>query len=253
VRSPIDDGTRTQLFPLSSSQRRRSGSPLLVGLPEPAPKRRKAKEPALSADTYVPDPNLGSHLEQAVDDRRNQLLSTHTAKEGAKGPSGASVHTAIESDEGPSAVSVHAAQETVRSSSASEESVQGSSPVNLASSGIYSEKSAKSGQDKWGDLVDEDTSKEDEKGLKEDDGVTTDEDEDENKAWAEAAKARDKRRDSIVDVSSASEPKESVKGPGSASKSEDHLSGSLLSENNAQSSSSESKEVPQALSAEERD
>jgi hypothetical protein len=102
-----------------------------------------------------------------------------------------------------------------------------------------------------GDLVDEDTSKEDKKCLKEDDGVTTDEDEDENKAWVEAAEARKRRSDSIVDVSSASEPKEGDKGPGSASKSEDHPSGSLLSENNAQSSSSESIEVPQALSAEE--
>jgi hypothetical protein len=50
---------------------------------------------------------------------------------------------------------------------------------------------------------------------------------------------------------SASEPKEGAKGPSSASKSEDHLSGLLLSENNAQSSSSESKEVPQAPSSEE--
>jgi hypothetical protein len=118
--------------------------------------------------------------------------------------------------------------------------------VNLASSGICSEKSAKSGKDNWGDLLDEDDSKEYEKGLDEDDGVTTDEDEDENKAWAEAAKARKRRSDSIVDVSSASEPKEGDKGPGSASKSEDHLSGLLLSENNAQSSSLESIEVPQA-------
>jgi hypothetical protein len=105
TRSPIDDGTRTQLFSLSSSQRRRSGSPLLTGLLEPAPKRRKAKEPALSADTfYVPDANLGSRLEDAVDARHRQILSEqippkeHTAKEGAKGPSAASVHTAIESD-----------------------------------------------------------------------------------------------------------------------------------------------------------
>ncbi len=124
------------------------------------------KEPVLSADTYVPDPGLGSHLEQAVDDRRNQVLSSHTAKEGAKGPSAASVHTAIENDKCSSAASGHAAKESVKSSSAGEESVQGSSPVNLASSGIYSEKSAKSGQDKRRDLVDEDTSKEDEKGLK---------------------------------------------------------------------------------------
>jgi hypothetical protein len=162
VRSPIDDGTRTQLFHLSSSQRRRSGSPLLTGLPEPVPKRRKAKDPVLSADTYVPDPNnLGSRLEQAVDDRRNQVVSARTAKEGAKGPSAASVHTDKESDKGSSSASAHTAKESDKgSSSAGEESAKGSSPANLASSGIYSEKSAKGGEDKWGDLPDEDTSKE---------------------------------------------------------------------------------------------
>jgi hypothetical protein len=62
---------------------------------------------------------------------------------------------------------------------------------------------------------------------------------------------REKRSDPIVDVRSASELKEGVKGAGSASKPEDHLSGSLSSETYVQSSSSESKETPQALSAEE--
>ncbi len=122
MRSPIDDGTRTQLFPLSSSQRRRSGSPLLTGLPEPVPKRRKAKEPVLSADTYVPDPNLGSRLEQAVDDRRNQVVSARTAKEGAKGPSAASVHTDKESDKSSSSASIHTSRESDKGSSAGEES-----------------------------------------------------------------------------------------------------------------------------------
>ncbi len=79
------------------------------------------------------------------------------------------------------------------SSEGKEKSAKGSSPANLASSGIYSEKSAKRGQDKWGDLVDEDTSKDDDVGLEEDDGITTDEDEDKNEAWAEAAEARKRR------------------------------------------------------------
>jgi hypothetical protein len=78
---------------------------------------------------------------------------------------------------------------------AKQESVQGSSPANLASSGIYSEKSAKSGKDKWGDLLDEDTSKEYAKGLNEDNWVTTDEDEDESAAEVEAAKARNKKKE----------------------------------------------------------
>jgi hypothetical protein len=108
VRSPIDEGARTQLFPLSSSQRRRSGSPLLSGLPEPAPKRRKAKEPVLSADTYVPDPNLGGRIEKAMCDGLDQTLSARTAKEGAKGPSAASVHISdkeSDRDQGSSSVS----------------------------------------------------------------------------------------------------------------------------------------------------
>jgi hypothetical protein len=216
VRSPIDDGTQTQLFPLSSSQRRRSGSPLLTGLQEPAPKRRKAKDPVLSVDTYVPDPNHGSRLEQAVDDRRNQVVSARTAKEGAKGPSAASVHTPDkESDKGSSSASAHTAKESDKGSSAGEESAKGSSPANLASSGIYSEKSAESGKDKGRDFLEEDTSIEDVKGLNEDDWVATDEDENENEAEAEAAAARKRRSDSIVDARSASELKEGVKGPGS--------------------------------------
>jgi hypothetical protein len=108
-----------------------------------------------------------------------------------------------------------------------------------------------------GDLPDEGTSKEDAKGLNEDDWVTTDEDEDENEAEAEAAKARKRRSDSIVNVHSSSEQKEGVKGPGSASKAE------ILEDESQDSSSepkeiakgseasSESKETPQALSAKE--
>jgi hypothetical protein len=131
------------------------------------------------------------------------------------------MHTDKESEQGSSSVSsAHTAKESVKGSSAGKESVQGSSPANLTSSGIYSEKSAKSGKDKWGDLLDEDTSKEDAKGLSKDGWVTTDEDEDESATEAEAAKARKRRSDSIVDVHSASGQKEDAKGPGSASKAE---------------------------------
>jgi hypothetical protein len=55
---------------------------------------------------------------------------------------------------------------------------------------------------KWGDLLEEDTSKEDAKGLNEDDWVTTDEDEDESAAEVEAAEARKRRSNSIIDVRS---------------------------------------------------
>ncbi len=45
ARSPLDDGMRSQMFNLSPalSQRRRSNSPLLPGLTDPPPKKRKAK------------------------------------------------------------------------------------------------------------------------------------------------------------------------------------------------------------------
>jgi len=69
--SPIDDGSRTQLVTLSS-QRRRSGSPLLAGLPDRTPKKRKAKEPPASGTENAPassSSDLGSRLENAVDDR----------------------------------------------------------------------------------------------------------------------------------------------------------------------------------------
>jgi hypothetical protein len=142
-------------------------------------------------------------------------------------------------------------------SSAGEESAKGSSPANLASSGIYSEKSAKSGEDKWGDLSDEDTSKEDAKGLNEDDWVTTEEDEDENEAEAEAAKARKRRSDSIVNIHSVTELEEGAKGPGSASKAEsmeDETQGSSSEPKEiakGSEASSESRETPQVPSAEE--
>jgi hypothetical protein len=162
-----------------------------------------------------------------------------------------------ESEQGSSSVSsAHTAKESVIGSSAGKESVQGSSPANLASSGIYSEKSAKSGKDKWGDLNEEDTSKEDAKGLNEDDWVTTDEDEDESAAEAEAAEARKRRSDSIIDVRSASEQKEDAKGPGSASIAEnveDETQGSSSEPKEiakGSEASSESKEAPQALSTE---
>ncbi len=148
-----------------------------------------------------------------------------------------------ESEQGSSSVSsAHIAKESVQGSSAGKESVQGSSPANLASSGIYSEKSAKGGKDKWRDLHDEDTSKEDAKGLSEDDWVTTDEDEDESPAEAEAAAARKKRNDSIVDVHSSSEHKEGAKGPGSASKADNM-------EDETQGSSSEPKEIAKGSKA----
>ncbi len=130
-------------------------------------------------------------------------MSTHSAKEDAKGLSAAAAHTAIESDKGSSA-----GKESDKGSSAGEDSVKGSSPVvNLASSGIYSEKSVKSDQDKWGDLDDEDISIEDDKGPKGEEDITSEEDETERIACAEAAILRNKRSDSIINVNSVTKSK----------------------------------------------
>jgi hypothetical protein len=110
ARSPIDDGTRTQLVTLSS-QRRRSGSPLLAGLPDRTPKKRKAKESPVSTIESAPVSSisdLGNRLEHAVDDR-HQLTrfsktppKEHIEQGGDKGPS--SKETDIEADKGPSSV-----------------------------------------------------------------------------------------------------------------------------------------------------
>ena len=113
TRSPIDDGMRSQMFNLSPalSQRRRSNSPLLPGLMDPPPKKRKAKvsfdDPSASAadksssaedksssaeDTSVSasaadksssaeDMPLGIRLSEAVDQRLLQLSSRTPEKE----------------------------------------------------------------------------------------------------------------------------------------------------------------------------
>jgi hypothetical protein len=76
TRSPLDDGARSQMFNLSAPLRRRSGDPPLnPGLPEHTPNKRITKEPVLSTEGHQFDPNLGSRLEQAVDDRHRQIMS----------------------------------------------------------------------------------------------------------------------------------------------------------------------------------
>ena len=61
---------------LSAPLRRRSGGePLNPGLPEHTPKKRRVKEAVLSTEGLQFDPNLGSRLEQAVDDRHCQVMS----------------------------------------------------------------------------------------------------------------------------------------------------------------------------------
>jgi hypothetical protein len=76
IRSPLDDGARSQMFNLSAPLRRRSGGPPLnPGLPEHTPKKRRTKEPSPSKEERQIDPDLGSRLEQAVDDRYRQIMS----------------------------------------------------------------------------------------------------------------------------------------------------------------------------------
>jgi hypothetical protein len=121
ARSPIDDGMRSQMFNLSPalSQRRRSNSPLLPGLADPPPKKRKVKvsfdntsasaaDKSSSAEDIpisasaadksssdvegTPTPPLGIRLSEAIDQRLLQLGSSkipekeHSVSEGDKGP-----------------------------------------------------------------------------------------------------------------------------------------------------------------------
>ncbi len=96
VHPPIDDGMRSQMFNLSPALRRRSGSPLLSGLADPAPRKRKAKvsvdkELPLPANEGQSDPNLVIRLEEAVEKRHQQFrldetpVREHIAIESAKG------------------------------------------------------------------------------------------------------------------------------------------------------------------------
>jgi hypothetical protein len=120
LRSPIYDGMRSQMFNLSPalSQRRRSNSPLLPGLLDPPPKKRKAKmsvedTPASAADKSssaedtsisasaadksssaedTPTPPLGIRLSEAVGQRLLQLSSSRIPEK---------EHSAFEEDKGP--------------------------------------------------------------------------------------------------------------------------------------------------------
>jgi hypothetical protein len=155
ARSPIDDGARTQLVTLPS-QRRRSGSPLLAGLPDRTPKKRKAKESPSSTAESAPassSSDLGSRLEHAVDDRHQLTrfsktpLKEHLEQGGDKGPS--STETGKGGDKGPSPV--RKGNDVPVSGI---ESAKGSSPANFTSSGAYAGKSPKSNTN-WGDLEEE--------------------------------------------------------------------------------------------------
>ncbi len=98
VRSPLDDGARSQMFNLSSDlsnahplpARRRSGGtePLMSLDLDPPRKKRKQKKPLNKEDSSQPslhgpcDPNLGIRLEDAVETRtqqaQNRALSERT-------------------------------------------------------------------------------------------------------------------------------------------------------------------------------
>ena len=85
ARSPIDDGMRSQMHNLSPSlqgspslsvRRRSGGNEPLVSLDmDPTPRRRKQKEtsPPLNDQVAAGNPNLGSLLEHAVDNRHQQV------------------------------------------------------------------------------------------------------------------------------------------------------------------------------------
>jgi hypothetical protein len=133
VRSPLDDGLRSQMFNLSSAlsgsrtlpARRRSGGnePLLSLDLDPPPKRRKQKKPSSKEDSSPPswhasgDPNLGSRLKDAIDRRaqqaQNRVLDEQTPlKERIDRP--------------------HSAKESSDSSSAADDSISKDGPVSFS-------------------------------------------------------------------------------------------------------------------------
>jgi hypothetical protein len=60
-------------------RRRSGGPPLNPGLSEHTPKKRRTKEPVLFTEGHQFDPNLGSRLEQADDDRHRQIMSAQAS------------------------------------------------------------------------------------------------------------------------------------------------------------------------------
>jgi hypothetical protein len=161
VRSPIDDGMRSQMLNLSPalqgspllSVRRRSArnGPLLSLNMDPTPKKRKQKEametsPPLNDQVAAGNPNLGSLLEHAVENRHQQvqqqaLSEQTTTKERIERDS-----SDKESDKGSSSVGDNSALESAKGS--------GSNSDNLSPFSILQENPVGTEQ-KWGDLTDE--------------------------------------------------------------------------------------------------
>jgi hypothetical protein len=186
ARSPIDDGMRSQMHNLSpalqgtpalSVRRRFGGKPILCLDMDPTSRKRKQKDametsPPLNDHVAAGNPNLGSLLEHAVDNRRQQVqqqvLSEQTpTKERIERES-----SDKESDKGSSSVGGNSALESPKGS--------GSNSDNLSSFSILQE-NPKGTIPKWGDLLDE--SAEDEG----DDGITIVEEENKDKESAKGS------------------------------------------------------------------
>ncbi len=152
LRSPIDDGARSQMFNLSSDlsnscplpARRRSGAtePLLSLDLDPPRKRRKQKELSNKEDSSPAslhasgDPNLGIRLENAVETRAQQTQNRVRNEQTPLRERFERPHSAKESPDSSSASAADdlIAKEGPDSSSAADDSITEEGPD---SSGVY--------------------------------------------------------------------------------------------------------------------
>jgi hypothetical protein len=171
VRSPLDDGKRSEMLNLSPSlsNRRSSGADLLPGLPDRAPRKSKGKSP-LAKDPATKDgtievPGLGSLIERIVDERhQSNHFGDRPIKEHLELPS-------EENDKSNESSSIQTGDKSLKAtdlSIGSSSSQEGNRSLNdketeawLSNISIFEEKKkdtsgafeeSNHGREKWGDL-----------------------------------------------------------------------------------------------------
>jgi hypothetical protein len=186
VRSPIDDGMRSQMFNLSSglSNRRSSNAGLLPGLPDKAPRKSKGKSPLAKdpkKDGTIEVPGLGSLLEKCVDERHQSnhfsdspIMEHHDralVEKAKKSNEGSSIQIG---DKGLNATEMSNEGSSIqigdKGLNANERSNLSSQEGNVSldntkkkdTSGAFEQ--SNHGREKWGDLSDEDDKDNGDKG-----------------------------------------------------------------------------------------
>ena len=178
VRSPIDDGMRSQMFNLSSglSNRRSSNADLLPGLPDKAPRKSKGKSPLAKdpkKDGTIEVPGLGSLLEECVDKRHQsnhfgdrpvlEHLDRASIKKAETSNESSSIKIGDESlnamDTSNESSSIQTGNEGLNANELSNTSSQEGNEsrgntTKKDTSGTYEQ--SNHGREKWGDVSDED-------------------------------------------------------------------------------------------------